>query len=1093
MRRSVMSLCTLLALDCAFAGDKPESGPVPAWVTSISAPTSDGTSSDAPVKLLLSDWQANFSTGSVDAYFHSVMLVQTSQGLVSAGTISVPWNPATDSLIVHRVLILRGAKTIDVLENGPGFTVLRRENSLEYATLNGVLTAVIQPPGLQVGDRIDLAFTLRRVTPIMTADSEFVFSGWPSMPIGLMSVRARWTAPTTMRWLASDVMPKLHEARRGDTTEVSFELRNPAVVVQPNGAPARFRLGRQLQFSSFSSWQKISAQFAPMYVQAAKLGPQSPLRDEANRIRTAHADRAGQALAALALVQDQVRYVFLGMNEGALVPADADLTWSRRFGDCKGKTALLLALLHELGIDAEPVAVSVAAGDAVDRGLPMIEAFDHVLVRVKLDGQTYWLDGARSGDRQLEDLGAPPYQWGLPFVPGGNGLVQIVAAPLAQPLEEDLISIDASRGIPGPAAMHSELVFRGQTGAVMRFAIGSVSVEERDRALRAIFTKSYPTASIDKIAAHFDEQTAQELVTVDGSLPLEWSGEHLKLEGLRLRYQADFERTPGPHRDAPYSVPFPLYSRIRETIKLPHTEQPFTVEGENIHRTVAGIEFTREAHVEKGVLTAMASARSMDTEIPFSSATIAQKVLPELTESDVYLHTPSEPGGAQPEVTRPAAAEAPAQPLPEASAEPPVAPATAQELISRGTQLLDKQQYDQAIEQFDAALRLEPRSPWALADRGMAEMWKNQPERAARDFDAAAAADPGNAVVWSGRGMLALRAGKFETAIADFTEALKAQPGSSFSLQWRAEAYRRQGDLEKALTDSAAVIHVYPQFLGEYAFRAQVLRQLGRSAEAAQEAEDMVAANEKDYRAYVAAAVIYRASGKNAQALQSLDDSLSLKEAANTFLVRAAYRPKSDLDGRLSDIDAAMKLEPKSAAALFALANAQSDAGEFAKAEATLTQGLATLGELPWLLSSRAIVYTKNSRRDLAEKDLAAARAKSTRPQELNNLCWSLATANVALDTALSACQQAVALEPAVSAYQDSLGFVLLRLGRYGESIAAYDLALKEYAEHTMSLYGRGMARHLNGDTAGGEADIQAALRMDAHVATVYADYGLKP
>ena len=66
--------------------------------------------------------------------------------------------------------------------------------------------------------------------------------------------------------------------------------------------------------------------------------------------------------AALALVQDQVRYVFLGMNEGALVPADAEETWTRRFGDCKGKSALLVALLRALDIDAEPVAVNALAG-----------------------------------------------------------------------------------------------------------------------------------------------------------------------------------------------------------------------------------------------------------------------------------------------------------------------------------------------------------------------------------------------------------------------------------------------------------------------------------------------------------------------------------------------------------------------------------------------------------------------------------------------------------------------------------------------------------------------------------------------------------
>jgi len=1091
MRRALIGLCALLALECAFAGDKPEVGPVPAWVTPIAAPASDGTGRDAAIKFLLTDWQANFSTGSVEAYFHSVMLVQTSQGLAGAGTISLPWNPATDSLTVHQLLIRRGAQTIDVLASGQSFTVLRRENSLEYATLNGVLTAVIQPAGLQVGDQVDLAFTLRRTNPLDTEDSEFVFTGWPTLPIGLMSFRARWTAPTAMQWWASDVMPKLHERHRGDTTEVSFELKNPPAAALPNGAPARFRIGRELEFSSFRSWQKISMQLAPMYAQAAKLAPQSPLHAEVERIRAAAADPGARALAALALVQDQVRYVFLGMNEGALVPANAELTWSRRFGDCKGKTTLLLALLRELGIEAEPVAVNVTAGDAVNSGLPMIGAFNHVLVRATVEGKAYWLDGARSGDRELEDLGAPPYQWGLPLVADGTDLLQIVAALPAQPMEEDIVTIDASRGIPGPAAMHGEVVLRGQAAALARFAIGSMPAEERDRMLKAIWTKTYATATIDKVAARFDEQTAQERLTMDGSLPMEWSGEHLKLEGLRLAYQNDFERTPGPHRDAPYAVQFPSYTRSLQTIKLPHSEQPFTVEGENVHRTMGGVEFIREARVQDGVLTAVASARAMVTEIPFSSATVAQKALSEVTETDLYLHAPSAHVAQQSETTKAAPADLP----PEPAAILPALPAapTATELIDRGNELLDKRQYDQAIEKYDSALRLEPRSPRALADRGMARVWKNEAAQARQDFDAAAAVDPKNPVVARGRGVLALRAGYLDEAIADFTQSLNEKPDDTFTLEWRAEAYRRRGDTGKALTDSASVTRLRPQLLGAYTFRAAVLRQQGRLTEAAQQAEAAIAANEKDSGAYMTAAAIYMASGQDAQAMQSLDDSLAVQPTAYAYLVRAGYRPKSDLQGRRADVEAALKLEPKSASALIALADVQSDGGAVSQAEATLTQGIATLGELPMLLTSRGILYAKTSQRERAEKDFAAVRSESSEPVALNNLCWTLATAGVALDTALSACEAAVAKQPGVSAFQDSRGFVLLRLGRYDESIASYDAALKASPERSVSLYGRGVARHLKGDLAGGDADMKAALRLDGHVATTYANYGVKP
>ena len=77
------------------------------------------------------------------------------------------------------------------------------------------------------------------------------------------------------------------------------------------------------------------------------------------------------------VAQERVRYVALLLDEGAYVPAGADETWERKFGDCKGKTVLLLALLDRLGIAAEPMLISTAfdfmaancgAGDIIHAG-----------------------------------------------------------------------------------------------------------------------------------------------------------------------------------------------------------------------------------------------------------------------------------------------------------------------------------------------------------------------------------------------------------------------------------------------------------------------------------------------------------------------------------------------------------------------------------------------------------------------------------------------------------------------------------------------------------------------------------------------------
>src|SRR3546814_13557358 len=112
-----------------------------------------------------------------------------------------------------------------------------------------------------------------------------------------------------------------------------------------------------------------------------------------------------------------VRYSYGGLGNGNLTPATAEETWQRRYGDCKGKTALLLALLARLGIEAEAVLANNSGGDdGLDGRLPNPGMFDHVIVRARIAGTTYWLDGTSP---PVDGPGATPRVWNV--AEGGKG------------------------------------------------------------------------------------------------------------------------------------------------------------------------------------------------------------------------------------------------------------------------------------------------------------------------------------------------------------------------------------------------------------------------------------------------------------------------------------------------------------------------------------------------------------------------------------------------------------------------------------------------------------------------------------------------
>ncbi len=104
-------------------------------------------------------------------------------------------------------------------------------------------------------------------------------------------------------------------------------------------------------------------------------------------------------------------------------------------------------------------------------------------------------------------------------------------------------------------------------------------------------------------------------------------------------------------------------------------------------------------------------------------------------------------------------------------------------------------------------------------------------------------------------------------------------------------------------------------------------------------------------------------------------------------------------------------------------------------------------------------------------------------PKALNGRCWARARANIDLSSALQDCAQAAQMLPNDPNILDSLGFLLLRLKRFDESISAYDRALSIEPRRAATLFGRGAAKRWVGEPSAAR-DIQMATSIDPSIAT---------
>src|SRR5438552_11821205 len=190
-----MAGAALIASSPAWAADELKFGAPPAWVVlQVISPASD-KAKDQPVALLLHDQQTLLEPGKTSSFSELAFKIQKPEGL-AAGNMSIAWNPAFDTVTVNRLEIRRGDQVIDVIKSGQTFTTMRRETNLEMAMLDGMLTANIQPEGLQQGDVVVLATTTEHVDPVMKGHVEAGFAPWGSAQIGLAHARLSW--PSTL-------------------------------------------------------------------------------------------------------------------------------------------------------------------------------------------------------------------------------------------------------------------------------------------------------------------------------------------------------------------------------------------------------------------------------------------------------------------------------------------------------------------------------------------------------------------------------------------------------------------------------------------------------------------------------------------------------------------------------------------------------------------------------------------------------------------------------------------------------------------------------------------------------------------------------
>jgi tetratricopeptide (TPR) repeat protein len=219
--------------------------------------------------------------------------------------------------------------------------------------------------------------------------------------------------------------------------------------------------------------------------------------------------------------------------------------------------------------------------------------------------------------------------------------------------------------------------------------------------------------------------------------------------------------------------------------------------------------------------------------------------------------------------------------------------------------------YNNAIKDFDEAIRLIPNLAGAFYGRGNAWSAKNEYDRAIRDYDEAIRLDPNDALNYSKRGFAWLAKGDHSNAISDYNEAIRRDPTNAGYFHLRGFLWAAKKEYAKAMQDVNEAIRLDPNAANAYDLRGNIWSDKKDYQNAINDYDAAIRLNQKQESAYYNRGNAWSAQGNLNKAIGDYDEVIRINPSFYpAYMSRGiAWYRKNDYDKSIRDFSEAIRLD----------------------------------------------------------------------------------------------------------------------------------------------------------------------------------------
>lgn len=452
------------------------------------------------VVLLFEDRVLRLEADGRTAYtLRQVAQILTHDGVENWGELAFWRAPARQRVVINRIRVI--GPDGRAVSDGPAHQQETSPQVEAGAPVYSDRRAIqVTLGGVAPGTLVDYSFTTLTDRPWLPGDFLHTWYVNGTTPVR----RSRFLLDTPADLDVPVVAENLRTPAR-DTVVTGRRLRTwvvadfPAVVWQlasgsPNSVVASLRVGGKV------SWRDVGAWYDSVSRDRYQLTPEimAAHARELKGVRTLD----DSLRATYRWVAQDFRYVSLSLGDGGYRPREPREVFETRFGDCKDKATLFVALARRMGVVAYPVLVSSNGG--VDSLRPSLKPFDHMIAAVQRGAAIHYVDATSPMTPYDELPSALQGEVGLALTQGGARIVVLPASPPIWNRHEEMVVGSLERdgrfvGRVTVSALGTEQYGLRDKLADMR----ERDATARDDALRSYAQGVYASAVVD--SSHYSE------------------------------------------------------------------------------------------------------------------------------------------------------------------------------------------------------------------------------------------------------------------------------------------------------------------------------------------------------------------------------------------------------------------------------------------------------------------------------------------------------------------------------------------------------------------------------------------------------------